>query len=374
MTTAIVVGSGPNGLAAAVTLAQHGVGVTVLEAADTIGGGMRTSENTIPGLLHDDCAAVVPIALASPFFRSLGLESHGLEWGWPTVDLAHPIDGGRAGVMVRSIEETERLLGVDGARWRSVFGPLAEGFDELIGDLLRPLVHLPQHPLRLAGFGPAVMVPATVFGRMWRSAEAKALFAGNAAHGWYPLSRPTSAVPAFMFAAAGHRYGWPVVIGGTARISDVLARVLTGLGAKIETGRCVQSLSDLPAADVVMLDLSPGAVADIAGDALRSRVRRAYRRFRFGPAAFKIASLSRAVCRGRTSTAGRRAPCTCAESSTRWLPPKARPTRGRCPSVHSLLWRNSIWPTQAARSATFTPCMRTHMCRVGTPATPPTRY
>jgi phytoene dehydrogenase-like protein len=288
MTTAIVVGSGPNGLAAAVTLAQHGVGVTVLEAADTIGGGMRTSENTIPGLLHDDCAAVVPIALASPFFRSLGLESHGLEWGWPTVDLAHPIDGGRAGVMVRSIEETERLLGVDGARWRSVFGPLAEGFDELIGDLLRPLVHLPQHPLRLAGFGPAVMVPATVFGRMWRSAEAKALFAGNAAHGWYPLSRPTSAVPAFMFAAAGHRYGWPVVIGGTARISDVLARVLTGLGAKIETGRCVQSLSDLPAADVVMLDLSPGAVADIAGDALPSRVRRAYRRFRFGPAAFKI--------------------------------------------------------------------------------------
>ena len=219
------------------------------------------------------------------------------------------------------------------------------------------------------------MVPATVFGRMWRSAEAKALFAGNAAHGWYPLSRPTSAVPAFMFAAAGHRYGWPVVIGGTARIQDVLERVLTGLGAKIETGRCVQSLSDLPAADVVMLDLSPGAVADIAGDALPSRVRRAYRRFRFGPAAFKIdLAVERGVpwtnehCRaaGTVHVCGELDEVVAAERATH--------AGGRCPSVHSLLWRNSIWRTRAARSATFTPCMRTHMCRAGTPATPPTRY
>jgi phytoene dehydrogenase-like protein len=288
VTTAIVVGAGPNGLAAAVTLAQHGVEVTVLEAAETIGGGTRTSERTVPGLLHDDCAAVVPIALASPFFRTLDLQSHGVEWAWPAVDLAHPIDGGRAGVMVRSLNETERLLGVDGPRWRRVFGPVTDGFDELVDDLLRPIVHVPRHPLKMAGFGPAVMVPATVFARMWRTAEAKALFAGNAAHGWYPLTRPTSAVPAFMFAAAGHRYGWPVVVGGTARISDALERVLTGLGGGIETRQCVKSLSDLPNVDVVMFDLSPGAVADIAGDALPPRIRRAYRRFRFGPAAFKI--------------------------------------------------------------------------------------
>jgi phytoene dehydrogenase-like protein len=288
MTTAIVVGAGPNGLAAAVTLAQQGVGVTVLEAAAKIGGGTRTSENTVPGLLHDDCAAIVPIALASPFFRSLDLESHGLEWAWPAVDLAHPIDGGRAGVMVRSLNETERLLGVDGPRWRRVFGPVTDGFDELVADLLRPIVHLPQHPLKLAGFGPAVIVPATVLARMWRTAEAKALFAGNAAHGWYPLTRPTSAVPAFMFAAAGHRYGWPVAVGGTARISDALERVLTRLGGRIETGRRVQSLSDLPTTDVVMFDLSPGAVADIVGNALPRRIRRAYSRFRFGSAAFKI--------------------------------------------------------------------------------------
>jgi phytoene dehydrogenase-like protein len=282
------VGAGPNGLAAAVTLAQQGVEVTVLEAAETIGGGMRSSENTLPGLLHDDCAAVVPIALASPFFRSLDLESHGVEWKWPSVDLAHPIDGGRAGVMLRSIGETSRLLGVDGPRWRSMFGPLADGFDDLVSDLFRPVIHRPRHPLRMAGFGPAVVLPATVLAHMWKTEEAKALFAGNAAHGWYPLTRPTSAVPAFMFAAAGHRYGWPVVRGGTARIADALARVLTGLGGKIETGRRVKALVDLPATDVVMLDLSPGAVADVVGAALPPRVRRAYRRFRFGAAAFKI--------------------------------------------------------------------------------------
>ncbi|KAA8946793.1 NAD(P)/FAD-dependent oxidoreductase, partial [Mycobacterium sp.] len=165
MTTAIVVGAGPNGLAAAVTLARQGVEVTVLEAADTIGGGTRSSENTLPGLLHDDCAAVVPIALASPFFRSLDLELHSLEWGWPAVDVAHPVDGGRAGVLVRSMEETECLLGVDGPRWRRVFAPLAQGFDELVADLLRPVVHMPQHPLRLARFSPAVMLPATVLAR-----------------------------------------------------------------------------------------------------------------------------------------------------------------------------------------------------------------
>ena len=288
MTTAVVVGAGPNGLAAAVTLARRGVEVTVLEADKAIGGGLRTSENTLPGLLHDDCAAVVPIALASPFFRELDLESHGLEWGWPAIDLAHPLDGGRAGVMMRSLDETARLLGVDGRRWRNVFGPWADRFDELVSDLLRPISHVPKHPLQMAAFGPAVMVPATVFARMWRTAEAKALFAGNAAHGWYPLTRPTSAVPAFMFAAAGHRHGWPVVIGGTARIAEVLEQVLSSLGGKIETGRYVRSLRELPAADIVMFDLSPGAIADIVGDVLPSRIRRAYRRFRFGPAAFKI--------------------------------------------------------------------------------------
>ena len=288
MTTAIVVGSGPNGLAAAVTLAQHGIQVTVLEASDRVGGGTRTSENTLPGLLHDDCAAVVPIALASPFFKSLDLESHGVQWAWPEVDLAHPLDGGRAGVQVRSLEETQRLLGADGVRWRRVFEPYANGFDDLAVDVLQPLVHVPRHPLRLACFGPAALIPATTSARLWRTDEAKALFAGNAAHGWGPLSRPPSSAFAVMFGSTVHRYGWPVVKGGSMRISETLQRVLNGLGGKIETGRRVRSLAEVSGADIVMFDLTPGAVADIAGDALPLRVRRAYRRYRFGPGAFKI--------------------------------------------------------------------------------------
>ena len=288
MTTAIVVGSGPNGLAAAVTLAQQGIDVTVLEASDRIGGGTRTSENTLPGLLHDDCAAVVPIAVASPFFKSLDLASHGLEWAWPAVDLAHPLDGGRAGVQVRSFAETERLLGADGTKWRRVFEPYANGFDDLAIDVLRPLIHVPRHPLRLAHFGPAVLIPATTFVRLWRTDEAKALFAGNAAHGWGPLSRPPSSAFAVMFGATVHRHGWPVVKGGSVRIAAALQRILIGLGGKIETGRQVRSLAEVRGADIVMFDLTPRAVVALAGDALPRQVRRAYSRYRFGPGAFKI--------------------------------------------------------------------------------------
>ncbi|GAY15821.1 NAD(P)/FAD-dependent oxidoreductase [Mycobacterium sp. shizuoka-1] len=287
MTNAIVVGSGPNGLAAAITLAQRGIDVTLIEAADTVGGGLATSENTLPGLLHDDCAAVVPTAVMSPFIRTLDLESYGLQWAWPEVDLAHPLDGGRAGVMVRSLSETEALLGVDGHRWRRLFEPLAQGFDELATDILRPLVHLPRHPMRLARFGPLAMIPASALVRTFRTEEARALFAGNAAHAWQPLHLPPTSGVALMFSAAGHRYGWPVVKGGSARLADALVRLLSGLGAKIETGHTVRSLTELPAADIVMFDLAPSAIVDIVGDRLPIRVQRAYRRFRYGSAAFK---------------------------------------------------------------------------------------
>lgn len=267
---------------------MSGIEVTVLEASDRIGGGTRTSENTLPGLLHDDCAAVIPIALASPFFRSLDLETHGLEWAWPGVDLAHPLDGGRAGVQVRSLEETERLLGPDGRTWRRVFGPYANGFDALVVDVLQPLIHVPRHPLQLARFGPAALTPATTLARLWRTDEATALFAGNAAHGWGPLSQPPSSAFAVLFAASLHRYGWPVAKGGSRRITDALEHMLVGLGGRIETGCRVRSLAEVRGADILMFDLAPSAVADIAGDALPPRVRRAYRRYRFGPGAFKI--------------------------------------------------------------------------------------
>ncbi|MEU6801131.1 phytoene desaturase family protein, partial [Streptomyces neyagawaensis] len=177
MSTAVVVGSGPNGLAAAVFLAREGVEVTVLEAADTIGGGTRTSELT-PGLLHDHCSATHPMAVGSPFLSGLDLGRHGLTWLLPEIDCVHPLDSGAAGVLHRSVEETaEGLGGVDGRRWRALFQPLADGYDALAEDLMRPLLHVPRHPLRLAGFGPRALLPAAAVARRWRSEPARALFA-----------------------------------------------------------------------------------------------------------------------------------------------------------------------------------------------------
>ncbi|MET4613461.1 phytoene dehydrogenase-like protein [Rhodococcus sp. PvR044] len=288
MTNAIIVGSGPNGLAAAVTLAEAGIDVTVVEAADTIGGGTRTSELTVPGVLHDHCSAVHPMGVASPFFRSLDLESHGLQWLHPEVAVAHPLESGAAGVLHRSIEDTATGLGRDGAAWARYFGPRAANFDVLAGELFRPILHAPRHPLALARFGLDAATPATWTARRWRTPEARALFGGIAAHALQPLSRPTTSAVALMMIAAGHRYGWPVAKGGSRAVTDALASLLLANGGSIETGRFVRSLSELPAADIVMLDLSPTAVAHIAGDRLPPRVARAYRRWRYGPSAFKV--------------------------------------------------------------------------------------
>lgn len=187
-----------------------------------------------------------------------------------------------------------------------------------MADVLRPLIHVPRHPLRLARFGAAGLIPATTFARLWRTDEAKALFAGNAAHGWGPLGRPPSSAFAVMFGATVHRYGWPVPKGGSVQIAAALQRILTGLGGKIETGRRVQSLAEVAGADIVMLDLTPHAVVALAGDALPAHVRRAYRRYRFGPGAFKIDLRSRVEFRGPTSTADPTAPCMSAEASRKW--------------------------------------------------------
>ncbi|MEH0532921.1 NAD(P)/FAD-dependent oxidoreductase [Streptomyces stelliscabiei] len=287
MTTAVVVGSGPNGLAAAVYLAREGVEVTVLEAADTIGGGTRTSELT-PGLLHDHCSATHPMAVGSPFLRSLDLGRHGLTWRLPDIDCAQPLDSGEAGVLRRSVQETaDGLGGVDGRRWRRVFGPLAQGFDALAEDLMRPLTHVPRHPLRLAAFGPQALLPAAALGRLWRSPAARALFGGVAAHAFRPFHRPATAAVGLTIIAAGHRHGWPVAAGGSRAISDALAAQLAEFGGRIETGVRVCTPADLPRADLVLFDLAPRAVADILGDRLPGRVARAYRRFRHGPGAFK---------------------------------------------------------------------------------------
>lgn len=288
MSDAIIVGSGPNGLACAAALAQQGVAVTVIEAEDRIGGGTRSGELTLPGLIHDECSAVHPMAVGSTLFASLDLERHGLEWRWPEIDLAHPLDDGDAGVMVRSISDTAAGLGDDGAAWRRVFASSSANFDALEEDIYRPVVHPPRHPLRLIRFGLPAATPATVLSRTWSSDHARALFGGVAAHAFSPLNRPMSSSVGVALICACHRYGWPVAAGGSRAIADALASYVRERGGKIETGRRVRSLDELGSPDVVVLDLDPGSAADLAGHRLPARVARAYRRYRHGPAAFKV--------------------------------------------------------------------------------------
>jgi phytoene dehydrogenase-like protein len=285
MTTAVVVGSGPNGLSAAVVLARAGLDVTVLEAEDSIGGGTRSAELNVPGVLHDICSATHPTGVASPFFRSLGLERHGLEWLWPEVDAAHPLDGGRASVLFRDLDRTVEGLGEDGEAWRRLYAPLAEHGDELIEEIFGPLLHVPRHPVLLAGFGLRALQPASWIARRWSTDEARGLFAGLAAHAIHPLDRPTTGGLGLMFGMTSHAYGWPVAKGGSQAIAAALAADLVAHGGRIETGHRV---TELPQADVVMFDTSPAAVLAIAGDRLPARVRRPLRRWRSGPASFKI--------------------------------------------------------------------------------------
>jgi phytoene dehydrogenase-like protein len=288
LSEAIVVGSGPNGLACAVELARSGVEVTVLEAEDRIGGGARTSELTVPGLLHDDCSATHPMAAGSPFLNSLDLGRHGLEWLLPEVSLAHPLDDGSAGVMVRSIEETAAGLGEDGAAWKRVFGSSSANFGALLDDMLAPIIHLPRHPFRLARFGIPAAAPATVLARAWKTPQGRALFGGVAAHCFSPLNRPMTSAVGCALIDAGHAFGWPVARGGSGAITDALASVLLEHGGKIETGRRVASFGEVEGADVVAFDLAPGAVAEVMRGRLPARVARAYRRYRHGPGAFKL--------------------------------------------------------------------------------------
>ncbi|CAJ1504528.1 NAD(P)/FAD-dependent oxidoreductase [[Mycobacterium] kokjensenii] len=288
MTSAVVVGGGPNGLAAAVTLAAEGVDVTVLEAADEVGGGARSSEAIVPGLLHDHCSAIHPMAVGSPFLNGLNLERRGLRWLWPEIDCAHPLDDGTAGILHRSVDDTAAGLGADGRRWRLLFGPSAERFDALSSAITGPLLRVPDHPLALARFGAPTVLPASAVARLFRTEGARALFGGVAAHTFRPLHYPMTAAIGIGIITAGHRYGWPVAAGGSQSITDALVDLLVDLGGKIETGVRVESATQLPRTDVTLFDLAPGAVADILGDLLPARVSRAYRRFRHGPGAFKV--------------------------------------------------------------------------------------
>jgi phytoene dehydrogenase-like protein len=287
VTSAIVVGSGPNGLACAAALVRAGLDVTVLEAESTIGGGTRTEELTVPGVLHDVCSAVHPMAAGSPFLQSLSLERYGLEWCWPEVDCAHPLDDGSVGVLLRDLDATARGLGRDGAAWKRVFG-VSKGFGPLMDDLYRPVLHVPRHPLRLVRFGIPAALPATAVARNWKTAPGRALFGGVAAHALAPLTRPFSSSVGMALTCSAHAFGWPVARGGSKSITGALAAYVEAGGGKIETGARVTSLADVQQADAVVFDLAPRGVVEIAGDRLPRRVARAYRRYKHGPGAFKV--------------------------------------------------------------------------------------
>lgn len=289
MTSAMVVGSGPNGLAAALVLAAEGVEVTVLEAADRLGGGTRSSELTLPGLIHDECSAAHPLGVDTPFSRRFDLAAHGLTWKWPEVQYAHPLDGGGGAAAWRSVDETAAALGGrDGRRWRAVFGGLSDRFDDITEDFMRPVLHVPSHPIKLARFGLLSGMPANVLGRLWSTDEGKALWAGVAAHAFRPFGGPMSSAIGVALGTAAHRYGWPVAEGGSSAISGAMVSLLREHGATLETGVDVQRLEELGSPDIVMLDVAPAAAARIAGDRMPRRVARALRRFRHGPGAFKV--------------------------------------------------------------------------------------
>jgi phytoene dehydrogenase-like protein len=288
MTSAVVVGSGPNGLAAAVTLAAAGVSVRVLEAADRLGGGTRSSELTLPGLLHDDCSAFHPLAIDTEFSRRFDLTSHGLQWCWPEVQYAHPLDQGRGSSAWRSVDRTAGSLGRDGNAWRMIFGGLAERMDAIAADFFQPMLRVPDHPLGMARFGAYSGLPASVLSRRWRDPEAKALFAGVAAHGFRPFTAPMSSAIGVALGAAAHRWGWPAARGGSASITGAMLSLLEQHGGSVETGARVTSLDELGTPDIVMLDLAPGSAADVVGPRLPQRVERALRRYRHGPGSFKV--------------------------------------------------------------------------------------
>jgi phytoene dehydrogenase-like protein len=285
---AVVVGSGPNGLAAAIVLAQAGIKTLLREAAPTLGGGLRSAELTIPGFTHDVCSAVHPLALSSPFFRGLPLAAHGLEWVQPPAALAHPLDDGTAAVLERSIDATAAGLGDGGADWRRLVAPFVSAWTELADDVLAPPIRLPSHPFLMARFGVQALRPAASVARGLRGAPARALFAGSAAHSFLALEARGTAAFGIMLSVAGHAVGWPVARGGSQRLADALVAHFRSLGGEVQTGAPVEHLDELGAARVVILDLGPHQVARLGGDRLPAAYRRTLERYRYGAAAFKL--------------------------------------------------------------------------------------
>jgi phytoene dehydrogenase-like protein len=285
---AVVVGSGPNGLAAAVTLARAGLVADVFEGAQTPGGGCRTEELTLPGFHHDVCSAVHPLAAVSPFFRRSDLAARGVRLRTPKVAFAHPLDGGRAVAVVESVAETARGLGRDAAAYRRLLAPLVRDAEITVPAVLSPLRSIPAHPVALARYGLPGLLPASILARRFAADEARALLAGAAAHTMLPLTAPLTSAFGLLLMMTAHQPGWPVVEGGSAGITAALVDELRSLGGQVVTGRWIRSLRELPAARAVLLDVSPRGLVRLAGERLPPRTRNALERFRHGPGVCKV--------------------------------------------------------------------------------------
>ncbi len=285
---AVVVGSGPNGLAAAITVARQGRSVLVVEAADTIGGGTRSAELTLPGFIHDICSAIQPLLVASPFFRSLSLKDYGLELVYPPAALAHPLDDGRAAVVTRSVAETSETLGRDAKAYRRLMQPLVDRADHIFPDMLGPLPLPPRHPLAFTRFGLSAFQSARMLTWQFQDERTCALFAGLAGHSMIPLNQLVTAGFGLGLGLIAHAIGWPLVRGGSFKIAEALACHLRSLGGEIVTGTRVTSMAQLPRARAYLFDVTPRQLVEIAGDRLPNYYRRALGRYRYGPGVFKV--------------------------------------------------------------------------------------
>jgi len=284
---AVVVGSGPNGLAAAIRLAQAGYSTLLVEAAERVGGGLRTGERTLPGYQHDLCAAVHTMGVLSPYFRELPLAEHGLRWDFPEASVAHPLDDRPAAMLERSLPVTAERLGRDARSYTRLIAPFLREPHGLLRDLMAPL-GIPSHPLAMMRFGWHALRPATWLARRFETPEARALFAGCAAHSILPLQAWGTAAFGLIFLLTGHVEPWPVVHGGSEQLARALASYFVSLGGTVQTGLSVSRMRDLPPSRVVLFDLSPKALAEIAGDALPQGYRARLGRYVYGPAVFKI--------------------------------------------------------------------------------------
>jgi phytoene dehydrogenase-like protein len=284
---AVVVGSGPNGLAAAIALQQQGLSVLIIEGKAEIGGGLRSAALTLPGFVHDICSAVHPLAIGSPFFNTLPLQDHGLFYAFPDLAAAHPFDDGTAAVLGSSLEETAALLGDDEQAYLKLLKPLVSDWPNIASDVLGPL-HFPKHPIAMAKFGLNALTSASFLAKRFKTKAAKGLWAGMAAHSIQPLSNLTTSAIGLVLMAAAHLKGWPIPVGGSKEIANALSSYFISIGGRIETGRFINSLDELPSSKTVFFDVTPKQLLQIAGHKFSSIYKWQLEKYRYGMGVFKV--------------------------------------------------------------------------------------